>query len=98
MPPLEHLQKPTDSDESRAGSPAAVQGAPRQIRILTYNVWGLAFFSKARTARMAAIAARLVNSPYDVVVLQEIWCENSDWQEIKSRSAPAFPHSKFFYT
>ena len=75
--------------------PAAPQ---KQLRILTLNVWGLAFISKAKEVRIPAIATRLAASDYDVVALQEIWCESSDWKDLRSRCSARFPYSKFFYS
>jgi sphingomyelin phosphodiesterase 2 len=71
---------------------------PKQLRVLTLNVWGLAFFSKVKDVRIPAIATKLAGSDYDVVALQEIWCESTDWKELRTRCSARFPFSKFFYS
>ncbi|PWN45819.1 hypothetical protein IE81DRAFT_336075 [Ceraceosorus guamensis] len=35
---------------------------------------------------------------YDVVALQEIWCESTDWKMLKERVRHLYPYSKFFFT
>lgn len=35
---------------------------------------------------------------YDVVALQEIWCESTDWKMLRERVRHLYPHSKFFFT
>lgn len=90
------------SDASSSSTSAeAASSAPNgktTLRVLTLNVWGLKYFSKLRNVRIPAIAARLAASEYDVVALQEIWCESTDWRELRSRCSVTFPHAKFFYT
>jgi sphingomyelin phosphodiesterase 2 len=66
-----------------------------EIRVLTLNCWGLYAVSKKRRERMAAIGAFLSRGEYDVVVLQEVWC-NEDFVTIKNLVMDAFPHSHFF--
>lgn len=72
-----------------------------QLRILTLNVWGLRFISPDRQARIAAITDRLAEprdaaDEYDVVALQELWCESTDWRALRSACADRFPYAKFF--
>ncbi|UZJ52516.1 hypothetical protein CBS101457_001836 [Exobasidium rhododendri] len=79
--------------------PTALSSQRRNhLRILTLNVWGLAFISKAKEIRIPAIATRLAASNYDVVALQEIWCESTDWKILRNRCSVHFPYSKFFYS
>lgn len=56
------------------------------IRLLTYNTWGLKYVSKFRSQRLKAIADLLADVEnkdydYDIVALQEVWCEE-DWNYI----------------
>ncbi|CCE79630.1 Piso0_001708 [Millerozyma farinosa CBS 7064] len=72
----------------------------RSLKLLTLNTWGLKYLSKFRKERLQAIADRL-SSPasagdeYDIVALQEIWCDE-DWQYIKKKCKGAFPYSRKF--
>jgi sphingomyelin phosphodiesterase 2 len=77
---------------------ASSSSNPKQLRILTLNVWGLAFFSKAKDVRISAIATKLAGSEYDIVALQEIWCESTNWKDLRTRCSAKFPYSKFFYS
>ncbi|CAE7117612.1 unnamed protein product [Rhizoctonia solani] len=69
------------------------------IRVLTFNCWGLRFVSQQRLARITAIADRILNaSPaYDVVALQELWLK-SDHALIAEAVAPVLPYSTVFYS
>lgn len=89
----------TGGSSSQSASSSPVNGSSRkQLRVLTLNVWGLAFLSKLRNVRIPAIAAKLASSDYDVVALQEIWCESTDWRQLRDRCSVKFPYSKFFFT
>ncbi|CAE6432727.1 unnamed protein product [Rhizoctonia solani] len=69
------------------------------IRVLTFNCWGLRFVSQQRLARVTAIADRILNaSPaYDVVALQELWLK-SDHALVAEAVAPVLPYSTVFYS
>ena len=56
---------------------------------------GLWIVATHRQARLKAIATRLAASDYDVVALQEIWCQ-SDWQEIVKACAQNLPYTHYF--
>jgi sphingomyelin phosphodiesterase 2 len=84
------MSQPTPTSSSAA--------TKEKIRLLTLNVWGLALISKAKDVRIPAIAARLAASDYDIVALQEIWCESTDWRMLRDRCSAKFPYSKFFYS
>lgn len=104
---LQQSIRPTALSKMSEGSPSHSvhttpisngSSPPKQLRVLTLNVWGLAFFSKLRNVRIPAIAARLASSDYDIVALQEIWCESTDWRQLRDRCHIKFPYSKFFFT
>lgn len=67
------------------------------IRMLTYNVWGLRYISRHRRPRLRAIADRLAtdDEQYDIVALQEVWCEE-DWRYIDEVCRRNYPHRRFF--
>ena len=65
------------------------------IRVITLNCWGLYIVSKLRRERMAAIGAFLAESDYDIVLLQEVWCQE-DFQTIQRLTVHAYPHSHYF--
>lgn len=79
-----------------SSSPSPGLAVPN-LKVLSLNVWGLAFFSKKRNVRIPAIAQQLAASDYDIVALQELWCESTDWRDLRSRCSGRFPYSKFFY-
>ena len=46
-----------------------------KLRVLTFNTWGVPFFSRDRAARMRAIGRALAGMDVDVVGLQEVFYE-----------------------
>lgn len=46
---------------------------------------------------MRAISARLAQSDYDIIGLQELWVSSVDYEAFKKALASRFPYSKFFY-
>lgn len=77
------------------------------FRMLTFNTWGLKYISKFRTERLKAIGDRLAGNTtgintnssdiedYDVVALQEIWCQE-DWEYIEKVCAKRYPYRRWF--
>ncbi|TXT10948.1 hypothetical protein VHUM_01699 [Vanrija humicola] len=68
-----------------------------ELKILSLNVWGLAFISKLRGPRLAAIANYLRESDYDVVCLQEIWI-HQEFEQIRDDVQGVLPYSRFYHT
>jgi len=71
--------------------------AENQIRVLSFNCWGLKYVSKNRKERINGIAHELANSNHDIVALQEIWVF-ADYENVQERVSKHLPHSKFFYS
>ena len=69
---------------------------PTQLKVLTLNVWGLNYISKLRRFRIEHIADRVSQGDWDIVALQEIWCEKEDWRYLKSIVEHRLPFGKFF--
>ncbi|KZP28800.1 DNase I-like protein [Athelia psychrophila] len=69
----------------------------RQLRVFSLNCWGLKFVAKNRNERVAAIAASLAESSYDIVALQELWVF-ADYQKVRESVRGSLPYSKFFYS
>jgi len=71
------------------------------IKVFTLNCWGLKVVSKLRKERFSAIANYLCEHPgsgYDVVFLQEVWC-NDDFEELKqklTKSPELYPYCHYF--
>lgn len=67
------------------------------VRLLTLNTWGLKYVSTSRLPRLQAIADRLAldHDLYDVVALQEIWCQE-DWDYIVQQCSAHFPYLRKF--
>ena len=81
------------------GSKVASEPKKQYIKLLTFNTWGLKFISNIEK-RLRAIADALANpkSPdedYDIVALQEIWCEE-DWQYLDLVCRPRYPYRRVF--
>lgn len=57
---------------------------------------GLFYVSKDRTARVKALADSLLNSKYDVVCLQELWCE-VDYKYLKQSCREIFKYIHYFH-
>ena len=54
------------------------------ISVFTLNCWGIGMgVSKDRVVRFRAIAQHLADSDYDIVCLQEVWCQE-DFRTIMS--------------
>ncbi|RDB28752.1 Inositol phosphosphingolipids phospholipase C [Hypsizygus marmoreus] len=71
--------------------------AESQIRVLSFNCWGLKYVSKHRSQRIEGIANELANSSYDIIALQEIWVY-ADYENVQQRISKQLPYSKFFYS
>lgn len=67
------------------------------IKLLTFNVWGLKYVSKLRRQRIQGIVTKLLDpsEDYDVVALQEVWCEE-DWILIEKSLKHLYPHTRYF--
>lgn len=75
------------------------ESGPAPIRLLTFNTWGLKYVSVHRQARLRAIANRLADpseiETYDIVALQEVWCED-DWDYIDVTCREQYPYRRIF--
>ncbi|ODV80130.1 phospholipase C type enzyme [Suhomyces tanzawaensis NRRL Y-17324] len=70
----------------------------QSVKLLTFNTWGLKYVSKHRKQRLEAIATRLGSASeeqYDIVALQEVWCEG-DWETIEEECRELYPYRRFF--
>lgn len=72
---------------------------PDQLRILTYNVFGLKFISKFRRERLREIGKRLaaLSPAPDIVALQECWVYD-DYRTIRGLTQTILPFTKFFFS
>ncbi|KAL4241774.1 neutral sphingomyelinase family protein [Abortiporus biennis] len=68
-----------------------------QLKIFTFNCWGLKYIAKHRTERVNAIASFLAASDYDIVTLQELWVF-ADYERVRAAVSKCLPYSKFFYS
>ncbi|OCF30492.1 inositol phosphorylsphingolipid-phospholipase C [Kwoniella heveanensis BCC8398] len=69
----------------------------RTLKVLSFNVWGLAIISKDRQTRIRAIAEYLASSSYDIVCLQELWVYK-DFEVVREHVRRNLPFSRFFHT
>jgi sphingomyelin phosphodiesterase 2 len=56
----------------------------------------LKFVAKQRNERIAAIAAELAKSDYDIIALQELWVF-ADYEHVRDSISDRLPYAKFFY-
>ncbi|KAG6380960.1 Endonuclease/exonuclease/phosphatase [Boletus reticuloceps] len=68
-----------------------------EIRVATFNCWGLKYVSKDRHERIAAIANAFSRSDYDIIALQEIWVE-ADYNQIRDKVCQRLPYTKLFHS
>ncbi|XP_015368885.1 PREDICTED: putative neutral sphingomyelinase isoform X1 [Diuraphis noxia] len=68
-----------------------------KLSIFTLNIWGLKFISKNRNARVKALSDSLTNNGYDVVCLQELWCED-DYKYLKASCKNVFKYIHYFHS
>ncbi|KAI1315416.1 phospholipase C type enzyme [Mortierella claussenii] len=71
-----------------------------RLSVLTYNCWGLNYFSKDRKARLRAIGHYLAHvelAAYDIVGLQEVWV-HEDFLVIRKLVKKSLPYSKHWIT
>ncbi|WVR03926.1 hypothetical protein IAU60_000925 [Kwoniella sp. DSM 27419] len=73
------------------------QHPDRTLRVLSFNVWGLAIISKDKQARIRAIAEYIASSNYDVVCLQELWVYK-DYELVRQEVTQNLPFSRFFHS
>ena len=70
------------------------------VKLLTFNTWGLKYISKYRRERLKAIADLLAHprdpdEDYDIVALQEVWCEE-DWDYFNQVCKLRYPYRRVF--
>ncbi|KAI3386621.1 hypothetical protein SNEBB_008753 [Seison nebaliae] len=65
------------------------------LNLLSFNCWGLLYVSKHRRKRIAGLAEYLASENYDMVGLQEIWCQ-CDFDLLKRRLQMKLPFSHYF--
>ncbi|KAJ5415543.1 Endonuclease/exonuclease/phosphatase [Penicillium sp. CMV-2018d] len=72
--------------------------APSDIRILTFNCWGLKYIAKYRHERMSEIGRQLAvaSPPPEIVGLQECWTQQ-DYESIRDQTRHILPYGKFYY-
>ncbi|BEI96624.1 hypothetical protein CcaverHIS631_0202130 [Cutaneotrichosporon cavernicola] len=68
-----------------------------ELKILTFNFWGLAFLSKDRAPRLAALGSILARGEHDIVCLQELWIHD-EYERLRQDIQGAYPYSRFFHT
>ncbi|WVN85784.1 uncharacterized protein L203_100935 [Cryptococcus depauperatus CBS 7841] len=80
-----------------SSSLSASYDSEHTLKVLSFNVWGLAFISKDRKDRIRAIAEHLASSSYDIVCLQELWVYK-DYEIVREEVQSNLPFSRFFHT
>lgn len=108
-----------DSDFGSSSTAANPMQDVPNIKLLTFNTWGLKILSKHRKERLRAIADELSGrftavpipgteavelgrrqshfEQYDIIALQEVWCQE-DWDYIVKRCGENYPYHRIFYS
>ncbi|KAA8917410.1 hypothetical protein TRICI_000433 [Trichomonascus ciferrii] len=70
-----------------------------EVRVLSFNCWGLKHVSKFRENRLKGIGDQLHarGDDYDIVALQEVWVE-ADFEYIRDRIHGHLPYAKYYYS
>ncbi len=83
------------AEEGIRNNGGSVSGVmPSEIKMATFNVWGL-YISKDRSERMKAIAAHLRTTDYSIIGLQEVWIRK-DYEMLAREMSGVFPYSYYF--
>lgn len=69
-------------------APAPLRAEPHELRVVSFNVWGVPVVSPARAERITEIGQRLAALGPDVVALQEVW-EDDDAERVAPALAAA---------
>lgn len=67
-----------------------------QLKVLTFNTWGVPFFSRDRAARMRAIGRALATMDVDVVLLQEVFYAADRRTLTQAGAAGGLAYSRYF--
>jgi sphingomyelin phosphodiesterase 2 len=67
----------------------------KNLKIFTLNCWGLRYVSEHRQQRIKLIAQHLAEHDYNIVFLQEIWCQ-SDYDYIITTTQSKYKFAHMF--
>lgn len=77
-------------------STAPLEARPLELKVVSYNVWGLPFgLADDRDARIAAIGPALAKLKPDVVALQEVWVRENGETLIKALADAGLKYAVF---
>ena len=87
------------AEERGVNSSSIETPPPSNIRVITYNVFGLKFISRYRCERLTEIGRQIaIASPApNIVALQECWTQE-DYQSICKQTQHILPHTKFYFS
>ena len=68
------------------------------LKVLTFNTWGVPFFSRDRSARMSAIGRALSTMDVDVVLLQEVFYAEDRRRLVEAAARGGLAHSHYFHS
>lgn len=69
-----------------------------QLRVLSFNTWGVPFFSRDRAARMRAIGRAIAGMDVDVVGLQEVFYAKDRRLLVEAAAQAGLKYSYYFYS
>jgi endonuclease/exonuclease/phosphatase family metal-dependent hydrolase len=67
-----------------------------QLKVLTFNTWGVPLFSRDRAARMRAIGRALATMDLDVALLQEVFYPKDRHVLIEAAAAGGLTYTRYF--
>ncbi len=69
-----------------------------QLRVLSFNTWGVPLISRDRAARMRAIGRALMEINADVIGLQEVFYAKDRRLLVEAAQRAGFTHSHYFHS
>ena len=69
-----------------------------ELRVLTYNIWGIPVITPSRRARVDGMAAAIAKLDPHMIALQEVWIDDDAAQLARELSGLGFRYSHRFPT
>jgi sphingomyelin phosphodiesterase 2 len=78
---------------------SSLMTAPMELKVLSYNCWGLKYLATYRAERLSHIGTEIasINPPPNIVALQECWTQQ-DFNAIRQQTQHILPYGKFYFS
>ncbi|KAI0989045.1 hypothetical protein GJ496_009100 [Pomphorhynchus laevis] len=67
------------------------------IKVLTFNVWGIPIIAKKKNERLIKIGEELIRKQFDITALQEVWMY-SDFIRIRDALKSRYIYAHYFHS